>query len=311
MTQDEVKLQDSKQKPIPSPQPSTQRPSPNQHTPTAKGDDWDRLAAEYKSLTAGPGTKAINVLLERVNSILPFAQATSILDNGCGPGPIISRLLELHGHEIPDTVPFLAADFSEGMLKQVEASKAEALAAGNQTWSRVETRLVDATDMQGVADGSKSHVLAGWVYFMTPDPQKCLTESLRVLQPGGLLACTAWESSEWIDLVETIKDVKPDMGMPKLPDNWKDAELLRKELEIAGFREARSERVPVTMGFEDHETLVEFLIDRLPFSATMKKGMTEEEVRRWKEAAVTKCKVTCPEAPGKLHGWSLMAIGRK
>ena len=112
-------------------------------------------------------------------------------------------------------------------------------------------------------------------------------------------------------MVETIKEVKPDMGMPKLPDNWKDAELLRKELEIAGFREARSERVPVTMGFEDHETLVEFLIDRLPFSTAMKKGMTEEEVRRWKEVAVAKCKVTCPEAPGKLHGWSLMAIGRK
>lgn len=246
-----------------------------------------------------------------MNTILPFARATSILDNGCGPGPITSRLIELHGSEIPDTVPFLAADFSEGMLKQVEASKAEALAAGNQTWSRVETKVVDATDMQGVADESKSHVLAGWVYFMTPDPQKCLTESLRVLQPGGLLACTAWESSEWIDLVDTIKDVKPDMGMPRLPDNWKDAELLRKELEIAGFKEAQSERVPVTMEFEKHETIVDFMIDRLPFSAAMKKGMSEEEVRRWKETAVAKCKVLCPELPGTLHGWSLMAIGRK
>lgn len=202
------------------------------------------------------------------------------------------------------------------MIAQVEASKAEALkpesdSKNKEIWQRVQTKLVDAMDMQGVADEAYSHVLAGWVYFMTPDPQKCLTESLRVLQPGGVLGCTAWESSEWIDLMNTVHDIKPDMELPKLPDAWKDAELLRGELERAGFKEAKTERVPVKMEFEKRETLANFLIDRLPFAVAMKKNMSEEEVKRWKETAIAKCKEICPEEPGTLHGWSLMAIGRK
>lgn len=200
------------------------------------------------------------------------------------------------------------------MIKQVESSKREAIASGSEgaeLWARVETRVLDAMDMHSVPDASQSHVLAGWVYFMTPDPQKCLTESLRVLAPGGILACTAWEGSQWLDLMKTIKEVRPDLPLPELPRNWSEVELLRGELEIAGFREAQAERVAVKMPFERHETLVDWLIEKLPHAIAITKQMSAEEVRKWKELATAMCKEFCPDAPGELSGWSLMATGRK
>jgi ubiquinone/menaquinone biosynthesis C-methylase UbiE len=252
------------------------------------------------------------VLVERTNQLLPFSTATSILDNGCGPGPITSHIIAAHGHEIPQTCEFLTADFSEGMIAQVETVKKAATGPNAEVWQRVETAVLDATDLSAVADGTKSHVLAGWVYFMTPSPQKCLTESLRVLSPGGILTCTSWQGSQWLDLMGTFSTVRPDINLPQLlPKAWSDVDLLREELESAGFRDVRSERVKVTMRVENHERLVEFLITKLPHSVELTKRMSEEEVRRWKEAAVEKCREMCPVVPGELHGVSLMATGRK
>jgi ubiquinone/menaquinone biosynthesis C-methylase UbiE len=274
------------------------------------------MAVEYKKFSSGPGTQAIKVMIERTNAILPFSRATAILDNGCGPGPITSAVIKQYGAEIPADCEFLAADFSEGMVKQVEGSKKEALEStgGDENasvWSRVQTQVLDATNLQGVADGSKSHVLAGWVYFMTPDPKACLTESLRVLQDGGVLACTAWEASDWLDVMMTLKEVRPDFTMPELPKNWSDAELLKKELEGAGFRDVKSERVPVTMGFETHEGLINFMADAMPMMTAFTKLMTAEEVQKFKDVAVAKMKEFEPNAPGTLHGWALLAVGQK
>ena len=274
------------------------------------------MAAEYKKLSSGPGTQAIRTMLERTNATLPFSRATSILDNGCGPGPITSALIKQHGAEIPEACEFLAADFSEGMVKQVEGSKEEALASpegeGNaRVWSRVQTRVLNAMDLKGVEDGSKSHVLAGWVYFMTPDPQKCLTESLRVLKEGGVLAVTAWEASDWLEVMMTLKEIRPDFTMPELPKNWSDVDLLGRELEGAGFKEVKSERVRVTMGFERHEVLVDFMMDSMPMVTAFTKQMSGEEVEGYKRAAIKKMKGFCPETPGTLHGWALLAVGKK
>jgi ubiquinone/menaquinone biosynthesis C-methylase UbiE len=265
----------------------------------------------------------VQTLVERTNERLPFAKATAILDDGCGPGPITSRIIEVHGHELPAACSILASDFSEGMIKQVDASKAEALSSSSssssssdggvkaEVWKRVETKVLDAMDLQGVADESKSHVMAGWVFFMTPDPQKCLSESLRVLAPGGVLACTSWEGSQWLDLMYTLDQVRADLKLPSLPEKWSDAELMKKEFEIAGFKEVTCERVKVHMKYEKHETLIDFLIDKLPHAVALTSQMSNDEVKKWKGLAVAKCKEYNADAPGRLDGWSLMAIGRK
>ena len=269
------------------------------------------MAKEYKAMSIGPSTTATKVLLERANAALPFSQATAILDNGCGPGPIISKIITTYGAEIPETVPFLAADFSVAMVAQVDASKKEGVEAGNKVWQRVETKVLNAMDMQGVPDSSHSHITAGWVYFMTPDPQKCLSESLRILQPGGVLALSSWEGNQWMDIMKVIGDVRPDKVLPELPKAWSNVDLLKAELETAGFKDVTSERVAVTMQFENRDSFVDMLVTKMPHMVAMTKDMSAEDVQRLRELSIAKCEEMSSEEPGELHGTVLIAVGKK
>jgi len=190
-------------------------------------------------------------MLSRANALHPFAHATGILDNGCGPGPVMSRVIQDYGHEIPSSSPLTCADFSDGMLAQVRAAKERA--GLGSPWARVEVRNQNAMDLCEVADGSVSHVTAGMVYFMVPDPQKALKESLRVLRPEGVLALSAWEGSEWLDLMNLLPKVRPDKTMPTMPGAWTSTGGIKGEMEKAGFRDVEVHECPVTMAFQDYE----------------------------------------------------------
>ena len=128
----------------------------------AKGDQWNDIADAYKKITTETSVRPISVMLESANALLPFSEATGILDNGCGPGPIMSRMLK--DYQIPKSCSLTCSDFSEGMIKQVQQTKDGAVKADSSSpWSRVETVVQDATDLKSIEDLSKSHVTAGWV----------------------------------------------------------------------------------------------------------------------------------------------------
>ena len=106
--------------------------------------------------------RPIGVMLDRANALLPFSEASGILDNGCGPGPVMSRLLT--DYDIPASCSLTCSDFSEGMIKQVQQTKEEAIQANSESpWNRVETVVQNAMDLQSIGDSSMSHVTAGWV----------------------------------------------------------------------------------------------------------------------------------------------------
>lgn len=122
------------------------------------------MAEVYKKLTVDVSIRPINFMLEKANELLPFSEATGILDNGCGPGPVISRLLK--NYKIPESCPITCSDFSEGMINQVKQSKEENVKAdANSPWNRVEAVVQNAMDLQSVKDSSRSHVTAGWVQY--------------------------------------------------------------------------------------------------------------------------------------------------
>lgn len=120
------------------------------------------MADAYKRVTSEVNVRPITVMLERANALLPFSEATGVLDNGCGPGPVMTRILRDYG--VPDSCSLTCSDFSEGMIKQVQAVKEDAVKADSKSpWSRVETVVQDAMDLKDISDSSKSHVTAGWV----------------------------------------------------------------------------------------------------------------------------------------------------
>lgn len=140
----------------------------DQHTMTrlqdSKGDDWKFLAGEYQKLTADVASRPIGTLLQRADSLLPFSKATGILDNGCGPGPVMSRLLR--DYQVPASASLTCSDFSAPMIEKVEEVKAAAIEENSSSaWSRVETVVQNAMDLQSIQDSSVSHVTAGWVSY--------------------------------------------------------------------------------------------------------------------------------------------------
>lgn len=261
-------------------------------------------------MTDGPSARPVQILLERANALHPFSKASGVLDNGCGPGVLMTGVLKTHGASLPPACRLLCSDFSDGMIQQVQATKSAAIKAGDSLWPRVGTLVSNAMDMAAVPSAAYSHVLAGWVYFMTPDPQRCLAESRRVLGDGGVLACSAWEGNQWMDAMGEMTVVRPDIKLPSIPKEWGSAEAVKGELEKAGFTDVRSERVDVEMGYETHEKLVGTLT-RMPHTLAMMKGMSEEETSSAKEAILRKCRKFNPNEPGTLKGVAIVAVGRK
>lgn len=177
----------------------------------------------------------------------------------------MSRLLK--DYKVPDTASLTCSDFSDGMVNAVEKKKSEEVAADNKSpWSRVETMVQNAMDLDKIKDSSKSHITAGWVYFMTPDPRKCLSESKRVLKDGGVLACSSWHDSDWMQLMNLLPKIRPDKQMPEIPEGWKNAGPLKAELEKAGFKDVEAHEVHVEMTVDKVDTFVDFMMDKMPHS---------------------------------------------
>ncbi|KAK3059177.1 hypothetical protein LTR09_000743 [Extremus antarcticus] len=276
----------------------------------AQGDDWNEMAKLYKSMAYGTSEKPSAALLKAADTFLPFSEATGILDNGCGPGPIMTRILD--GYKIPQSCQLTCSDFSEGMISQVRQHKEETVKAdSNSPWSRVESIVQDATNLKDIADDSQSHVTAGFVYFMTSDPQKALTESRRVLKDGGVLSLSSWQGSQWSDLMFLLPKVRPDKKMPHMLPEWTNADKLKGELEKAGFRDVQVQQVKTTMTYEKRSSLIELISTKMPHLVPIIKEMSDEEVQRYKDMMDEDMKKMCPDEPGSLEGVALVATGRK
>ena len=249
-------------------------------------------------------------MLERVNKLLSFSEATAILDNGCGPGPIMKRLLE--DYQIPDSCSLTCADFSEAMIARVQEHKQERVKENsNSPWQRVETLIQDATNLDKIEDSSKSHITAGWVYFMTSDPMKCLNESKRVLMDNGVLACSSWQDTQWMDLMNLFVKVRPDKKAMAIPKAWTEADALKSVLEKAGFKNVECHQVKTKMEFQTVQSSVDFMADKMPHMKMLTEDMSKEEMEEFKALMAEETRKLCPTEPGTLYGTALVAVGRK
>lgn len=86
------------------------------------------------------------------------------------------------------------------MVEQVLKIQAEKK-DDNPIWSRVEAKVLDAQVLEGIDDGSISHITGTMVYNLVADGRKALEAAHRVLQPGGVIGMTLGAGAEWMDMV--------------------------------------------------------------------------------------------------------------
>ena len=146
---------------------------------------------------------------------------------------------------------------------------------------------------------------------MTADPQKCLSESHRVLKDGGVLTCSSWQGSQWMDLMNLLPQVKPEAKMPEMPKEWMDVDLIKAELEKAGFKDVESHQVHTTMQFDKMAPLVDFMLMKSPHMVMLTQNYSEDDMAKLKSLMTVEGKKMNANEPGVLTGTALIAVGRK
>jgi SAM-dependent methyltransferase len=143
----------------------------------------------------------------------------------------------------------ISSDFSPDM---VEVARRRGAELGLQN---VDYRVIDAERIELDAD-SVDGVLCQSGYMLMADPGAALSETRRVLRPGGRLALSVWgapERNPWASiggriLVERGHMPPPEPGAPGI-FSMASEERTRALLEGAGFTSVRTEEVPVRWVF--------------------------------------------------------------
>jgi ubiquinone/menaquinone biosynthesis C-methylase UbiE len=151
----------------------------------------------------------------------------------------------------------ICSDATEAML---EAARARALELGvdNVEFKRLELEWID------LPTAGVDSALCRWALMLTVDPGTALTETRRVLRPGGRLALAAWDAPEhnpWATIrsraLETLGYVPPPD--PSVPGMFALATpgRLAALLEDAGFTEVAVGSVDLEVSHESVDAYIE------------------------------------------------------
>jgi SAM-dependent methyltransferase len=139
-----------------------------------QGQHWSRHARRYDEVFLDPFRPDVeNPWLDALGSI-PDASAKTVIDLGCGTGPLLPRLLARFGK-------VLALDFAPGMIRR--ARKRLGPDANRVTF--LERPMDDLADLEGRVD-----VAVAINSLVMPDLRaidRTLAAIQRTLRPGGLL----------------------------------------------------------------------------------------------------------------------------
>ena len=265
-----------------------------------------------KKITPMQATPMTQRMIARMDELFPWSQATGILDNGCGPGGIITHVLDTYGDQIPANASISAGDYSQPMLDVVAEKQTAKIKHGHDIWQRLELKHIDAHQLtSGIPPNSLSHVTAGHVYFLLDDSREALRETLKALQPGGILALTSGSSSEHVVAIQdAVEHVRPGTNLTLIRPEWATEKNVQHELQETGFVGIETWAAQSDVEFSDHDEFARMLM-KMPVMKNVLEGYSDEE----REAVVQKCveylKEKCPSAPGKLKGENIVAVGRK
>ena len=197
----------------------------------------------------------------------------TVLELCAGPGETGFVAAEIVG----ERGRLLSTDFSPEMVEIARRRGAE-LGLRN-----VDYRVIDAERIELDAD-SVDGVLCQSGYMLMADPAAALSETRRVLRPGGRVALSVWgepERNPWASiagrfLVERGQVPAPEPGAPGA-FSMASEERTRELLEGAGFTDVRIEEVAVQWRFRDLDEYERWLTDVSASLALVIRALPTEE----------------------------------
>ena len=154
----------------------------------------------------------------------------------------------------------ISSDFSRGM---VDGARRRGEERGIEN---VEYRVIDAERIE-LADDSVDGAICRFGYMLMEDPAAALSETRRVLRAGGRLVLAVWGPRNPMFMIPALSLVQrghlPPPEPPPAPGlfSMADAERTAGLLRDAGFEQARTEELLLTIPAPSAEAFVEFMAD--------------------------------------------------
>jgi len=202
---------------------------------------WQRAAGRYDDAFGSLTRQAIDPLLDAAQ----VRAGARVLDVASGPGYAAAAAAQ-RGAQVT------ALDFSGAMVEMARSQN-----------PGIEFREGDAGALP-FADGSFDAVVMNFGMLHLAQPERAVSEALRVLRPGGRYAFTVWAKPEeavgfGIILDAVRKHGNPDVPLPPGPPifRFSDASECDNVLKIAGFRNVDVRKVPQVWRFSASGMLFE------------------------------------------------------
>jgi SAM-dependent methyltransferase len=235
-------------------------------------ETWQATAAGWERWRAELAKDLSPVRTWLIRELAP-QPGDKVLELCAGPGDTGFAAAEIVG----ERGRLYSTDFSSEMVA-VARRRGDELGLVN-----VDYRVIDAERIE-LDDDSVDGVLCQSGYMLMADPAAALSETRRVLRPGGRVALSVWgdpERNPWAStpgrfLVERGQIPPPEPGAPGAFSMASEARM-RELLEDAGFTAVRIEEVGVLWVFRDLDEYQRWLMDVSASLALVIRGLSAGE----------------------------------
>jgi len=171
--------------------------------------------------------------------IMECEEDMCIMDNACGPAVITEMLCDMMSEEQKERMQITACDFSPAMCRMATKMMEQ------RNMKNCKVVQADMMSMPMIKDNMFNYHITNFGYPFAPDAKMAMCETMRVMKPGGMMACTTWQKVGWMDVLRKCCASMP--GCPAIPEQkemfrmmqsgneWENPKFVEKIMKDCGF----------------------------------------------------------------------------
>jgi ubiquinone/menaquinone biosynthesis C-methylase UbiE len=260
------------------PQPEPAPPGELRAASDESIEGWERVASGWERRRQFLW-QASRRLSERLVELLDPQPGDTVLELAAGPGDTGF----LAAKRIGSTGRLISSDIAPAMVAAAERRASE-LGLAN-----VEFLAQDAQALE-LPDASVDGVLCRWGYMLVPEPSVALSETARVLRPGGRVVLAVWASADENPWASAVGRVLVAQGVTERPEpdapgpfRLADPERVRSLVEDAGLEVLANEDVQLTWRYRSFDEYWETTLDLSSTLASAIAALDQDDARDLRE----------------------------